>query len=130
MKKIPGVNHEKDENNNTDSLKKPLVDYNLAQAYIRCEMNAARTKQILRPPTTATVKDQPLTKSSTTVDIREIRKRIVKGTTLGNRSTTQSAPWISGRANHKSTIGSEVFLPIQILSTLNNAPTLSPLAFT
>ena len=39
------------ENNTINTLKKPLIDYNLAQAYVRYEVNAERLKQIPRPKT-------------------------------------------------------------------------------
>jgi hypothetical protein len=120
VRKLPGIITETDDdnhNNNINSLKKPLIDYNLAQAYVRYEVNAERTKNILRQPP----KDQQLTKTSTTLDLREIRKRTVKGTTLPYRPTPQSAPFKPGRVDHRSASATEVLLPIRGVSTLNHA---------
>ena len=125
VKKIPGMNREDTTatNNNTNTLKKPLIDYNLAQAYIRHEVNAARTKQLAAPPTST------MTKTHTSLDLREMRKRIIKGTTVNSHPIPQSASWRPRRVDNKTTIGSEVHLPLRGLSTLNSAPTISPLAF-
>jgi len=136
--KIPGIKNENDDKNSAGSLKKPLIDYNLTQAYIRYEVNAARAQQTFRqpplPPTTtpATLngKDQRFTKIQTPLDLREMRKRIIKGTTFAYRPTPQSASWGSGRNDNKSKLDSEVLLPIRSLSTLNNALTTAPLVFT
>jgi len=133
-KKIPGINNENDDKNNAGSLKKPLIDYNLAQAYIRYEVNAGRAKQTLRktpfsPTTTpaSTTKHESFTKSQTSLDIREIRKRIVKGTTLPYRPTPQSASRTPGRLDNKSALASEVLIFIRSLTILNKAPRKSPL---
>jgi len=136
-KKIPGINNENDDKNGAGSLKKPLIDYNLAQAYIRYEVNAERTKQTFRPqpilptttPANSTIKNSSLAKTQTSLDLREMRKRIIKGTTLPYRPTPQSATWTPARIDNKSAIESEVFLPIRGLSTLHNthAHSISPL---
>ncbi|CAF2585101.1 unnamed protein product [Rotaria sp. Silwood2] len=136
VQKIPGIIDDNNDDHNTDLFKKPLIDYNLAQAYVRYEVNASRTKQIPRQPpssiiTTATtskihIKDQQLMKNQTSLDLREMRKRIVKGTTLSYRPAPQSASWTPGRADNKSSLGSEVLLPARIVSTVNNAPISSP----
>jgi len=125
--KLPGIFNAIDNDNNGNALQKPLVAYNLAQAYARYEINAARAKQNLTqppPPSAATgaaIKDQyPL---QTSIDLRERRKRIIKGTTLAYRPPPpQSVSWTPGRGDHRSTIGSEVFLPIRGLNTLNSSP--------
>jgi hypothetical protein len=110
---------------NGNALQKPLVAYNLAQAYARYEINAARAKQNLQPPPTAVtgaiIKDQqsPL---QTSIDLREMRKRIIRGTTLAYRPPTQSAAWTPGRVDHRSTLGSEVLLSVRSLNTFNHAP--------
>lgn len=136
VKKIPGIMNENDDKHSAGSLKKPLVDCNLTQAYIRFEVNAERAKQTFRQPTilpTTTTSGNPsiktplLTKNQTSLDLREIRKRTVKGTTLPYRPTPQSASWTPARADNKSTIDPEVFLPIRGLSTLNNSHSISPL---
>ena len=132
VKKIPGVNKENEQTDPTDSLKKPLINYNLTQAYIRQEVNAERAEQMRRQsilPPTSSAKNQPLAKTQTSLDLREIRKRIVKGTTLPYRPIPQSASRIPGRTNNKSAITSEVFLPIRSFSTLDKVYTISPLAF-
>ncbi|CAF4412040.1 unnamed protein product [Rotaria sp. Silwood2] len=128
--KLPGIGNGHD--NDGNALQKPLISYNLAQAYARYEINAARVKQGIRqpPPTAATaaiLKEQqsPL---QTSFDLREMRKRIVRGTTLAYRPPPQSVAWTPGRADHRSTLGSEVLVPIRSLNTLNNAP-LSPSVF-
>jgi len=135
-KKLPGINNENDDKNNTGSLKKPLIDYNLAQAYIRYEVNAERTKQTLQKPlysptTTlaSTMKHESLTKTHTSLDLRETRKRIVKGTTLPYRPTPQPTSWTPGRAGDKSALASEVLVLIRSVSTLNKSPRILPLAF-
>ncbi|CAF3092070.1 unnamed protein product [Rotaria socialis] len=143
-KKIPGINHEIHDDHNTDPFKKPLIDYNLAQAYVRYEINAERAKHIPRHLPSSTImtttstmttttnvaaarfhaKDQQLQKTQTSLDLREIRKRIVKGSTLITRPVPQSASWTPGRSDNKSMLGSEVLLYTRSLSTLNHAPTL------
>ncbi|CAF3582505.1 unnamed protein product [Rotaria sordida] len=143
VQKIPGIIHDNNNNNNndhnTDLFKKPLIDYNLAQAYVRYEVNASRAKHIPRqlPSSTITtttttsklhIKDQQLIKNHTSLDLRDMRKRIIKGTTLNHRPAPQSASWIPGRTDNKSSLGSEVLLSAQILSTLNHAP-ISPSPF-
>ena len=136
VKKIPGVNVENVDNaasTHSDPLKKPLVDYNLAQAYIRYEVNAERTKQVLRQPTlppTVSTKNQPLTKTHTSLDLREIRKRIVKGTTLPYRPTPQSAQWAHGRTDNKSAMSSEVHLSARCFTALNRVRTAMPYKLT
>jgi len=125
--KLPSIFNDNDNDNNGNALQKPLIAYNLAQAYARYEINAARAKQNLPqpPPSAATgaiIKDQfPL---QTTIDLRERRKRIIKGTTLSYRPPPppQSVTWTPGRADHRSTIGSEVLLPVRGLNTLNHSP--------
>ncbi|CAF3582808.1 unnamed protein product [Rotaria sordida] len=109
--KLPGIGNGNGNDNDGNALQKPLVSYNLAQAYARYEINAARAKQGIRqpPPTAATaavLKDQhsPL---QTSLDLREMRKRIVRGTTLACRPPPQSVAWTPGRADHRSTLGSE-----------------------
>ncbi|CAF4124597.1 unnamed protein product [Rotaria magnacalcarata] len=144
VKKMHGINHEIHDDHNTDPFKKPLVDYNLAQAYVRYEINAERAKHIPQhlPPstimtttsamTTSNVadarfhaKDQQLQKTQTSLDLREIRKRIVKGSTLISRPIPQSASWTPGRSDNKSMLGSEVLLSTRSLSTLNHTHTSS-----
>lgn len=143
VKKIPGIIHNNRGDQTPELYTKPLVDYNLAQAYVRYEVNAERTKQVSRnhpPPSTVTAvtavttssttgtssklhtKDQQLTKTQTSLDLREMRKRIVRGTTLNVRAAPQSASWTPGRSDNKSTLGSEVLLPTRSFSTLNHAP--------
>ncbi|CAF0750715.1 unnamed protein product [Rotaria sordida] len=123
VQKIPGIIHDNNNNNNnndhnTDIFKKPLIDYNLAQAYVRYEVNASRAKHIPRqlPSSTITtttttsklhIKDQQLIKNHTSLDLRDMRKRIIKGTTLNHRPAPQSASWIPGRTDNKSSLGSE-----------------------
>ena len=118
VRKVPGINDENRSVDNTDTLKKPLVDYNLAQAYVRHEVNATRSKQTILPPPPSTVtvatssimKEHQLTKNPTSLDMREIRKRIVKGTTFGNRSGPQSASWTPGHPDNSSSLSSEVLM--------------------
>jgi hypothetical protein len=137
VKKIPGITNENDEKIGTNSLKKPLIDYNLSQAYIRYEVNTQRIKQTFRQPlaqpaTTpvSTLKSAALIKTHTSMDLREIRKRIIRGTTLSCRPTPQTPLRTPGRADTKSALSPEVVLPILSLSTLKNAPTISPLGLT
>lgn len=134
VKKIPGMNTlDKEDSRHassaTEAFKKPLVDYNLAQAYVRHEVNNERPKPIVRQAPYSAVKTPPLIKTQTSVDLREIRKRIVKGTTLPYRPLPQSATWVPSR-NDKSRMSSEVSHPAQGLSTLDRTYTLSPFAFT
>jgi len=131
VKKIPGITNENDDEKSTNSLKRPLVDYGRTQAYVRHEVHAARTKQNPRqpPPTAATApssKDQELTRSQTLLDIRETRKRIVKGTTVAHypASKTQS------RTDNRSILASEEFLPGRGFSTLSNIQISSSLECT
>ena len=117
--KLPGITSGNDLDENP--LQKPLVAYNLAQAYARYEINAARSKQTFPqpPPTAATnaiIKDQP------SHDLREMRKRIVRGTTLAYRPPPQSISWTPGRGDYRSTLGSEVVLPIRRLNTSHHTP--------
>jgi hypothetical protein len=126
VKKLPGIFNENTDEDNTTTSEKPLAAYNLTQAYIRYEMDAARTKQTARQPSSTA----PIMKDQTSLDLREMRKRIVKGTTLPYRPVPQSATWTPGRADHRSTLGSEVLVPIRSLSTLTNALSPSPFPFT
>lgn len=123
--RLPGINN----GNNSDDenvLQKPLVAYNLAQAYARYEINAARAKQNLQqePPPSAATRTLPKEQSpfQQSHDLREIRKRIIRGTTLSYRPPTQSVSWTPGRADHRSTLGSEVLLPVRSFSTINQSP--------
>lgn len=134
VKKIPGMNTQDNEDNrhpssSTEAFKKPLIDYNLAQAYVRHEVNNERTKQIVRQAPYSAAKTPPLIKTQTSVDLREIRKRIVKGTTLPYRPLPESATWAPSR-NNKSRMSLEVPHPTQGFITLDRTYTLSPLAFT
>lgn len=137
VKKIPGIINESTEKHSAGSLKKPLIDYNLTQAYIRYEVNAERAKQTFRQqpflpttstPANSTMKNSALGKTQTSLDLREIRKRIIKGTTLPYRPTPQSATWTPARTDNKSTLDTEVFLPIRGLSTLNNTHALTTIS--
>ena len=122
--KLPGLTNGNE--NDEDTLEKPLVAYNLAQAYARYEINAARSKHSLAQPppsaaTAALAKNHP-TSLQQAHDIREIRKRIVRGTTLAYRPPTQSMTWTPGRADYRSTLGSEVSLSVKSLNTSNTQP--------
>jgi hypothetical protein len=122
--KLPSIFNGND--NDVNPLQKPLVSYNLAQAYARYEINAARAKPSLPqpPPSAATAaagKDQPSPLQASR-DLREMRKRIVRGTTLSYRPPPQSVSWTPGRGDPRSTLGSEVLLPVQGLSTFNHTP--------
>jgi hypothetical protein len=124
--KLPGITIGNGIDTDGNALQKPLIAYNLAKAYARYEINAARAKQSLRqpPPTAATggaTKDHQ-SHLQTSPDIREMRKRIVRGTTLAYRPPTQSVAWTPGRADHGSTLGSEVLLPVRNLNTLCHTP--------
>ena len=124
--KLPGIVNGNGNDSEGNALQKPLIAYNLAQAYARYEINAARAKQNLpQPPPTAVTspptKDQP-SPLQTSLDIRDIRKRIVKGTTLAYRPPPQSMAWTPGRADRRSTLGSEVLSPVRGISTFNHAP--------
>lgn len=133
VKKISGMNATENEDtrhqSSTEAFKKPLIDYNLAQAYVRHEVNHERTKHSARQAPPSAVKTPPLIKTQTSVDLREIRKRIVKGTTLPYRPLPLSATWAPSR-NDKSRISSEVPHPAQHFSTLDRTYTISPFAFT
>jgi hypothetical protein len=122
-KKLPGITNENDGN----ALQKPLIAYNLAQAYARYEINAARVKQNFREPpptaaTTAITKDQQISPLQTSLDLREMRKRIVRGTTLAYRPPPQSISWTPGRGEPRSSLGSEVLLPMISSSTVSYSP--------
>lgn len=126
--KLPGFPNESDIDNDGNALQKPLVAYNLAQAYARYEINAARAKQSLHqqppPPTAATgaASKEQQSPLHTSIDLRERRKRIIRGTTLSHRPPPQSMSWTPGRADHRSTLGSEVLLPIRGSNTLSHSP--------
>lgn len=130
--KLPGIGGGHGSENEGNALQKPLISYNLAQAYARYEINAARAKQDIRQPppsavTTAVAKEHShAIPMQTSVDIREMRKRIVRGTTLAYRPPPQSVAWTPGRGDHRSTLGSEVLVPVKSLKTITNAP-LSPI---
>lgn len=132
-KKIAGSNTTDTEDSrhqySSDSFKKPLIDYNLAQAYVRHEVNNERTKYVNRQSITSAVKPPTVSKTQASVDLREIRKRIVKGTTLPYRPLPQTATWAPSRID-KSRISSEVPYSAHNLSTLERIYTLSPFAFT
>jgi hypothetical protein len=124
--KLPSIVNGNENDTDENTLQKPLVAYNLAQAYARYEINAARAKQNLAQPppsaaTAAVIKDRqsPL---QTSLELRERRKRIIKGTTLAYRPPPQSTSWTPGRGVHRSALGSEVLLPIRGLNTFNPAP--------
>ena len=135
VKKVPGVRPDHIEENSAGVVEKPLIDYNLAQAYIRYEENLIRKQRFYRSAQSAAqptpMMKRPLnTPSQTSVDLREIRKRIVKGTTLSHHPLSQANSWTPGRAEPRSALGSEVLQPICILSTVGYAPCLSPFAYT
>jgi hypothetical protein len=120
--KLPGIVNDND--NDGSALQKPLVAYNLAQAYARYEINAARAKQNLPEPPSSVAsvtlaKDQR-SPMPTSFDSRAMRKRIVKGTTLSYRPPPQSISWTPGRVGRRSTLGSEVLSPVRGLNTLNH----------
>jgi hypothetical protein len=129
--RLPGITNGNDnDNEDGNTLQKPLVAYNLAQAYARYEINAARAKQNLQqqpPPPPTTAATRVITKDSQlplhqSHDLREIRKRIIRGTTLAYRPPPQSIAWTPGRIVRRSTLGSEVLLPVRGLNTLNPTP--------
>jgi len=125
--RLPGIGNGNDEDDG-NTLQKPLVAYNLAQAYARHEINAARAKQNLQkqppPPTAATrmISKDPQTALQQAHDLREIRRRIVRGTTLAYRPPPQTISWTPGRVDRRSRLGSEVLLPVRGLNTLNQTP--------
>lgn len=124
--KLPGLGNGNSSEDEETGLQKPLIAYNLAQAYARYEINAARAKQNLQqqPPPSAATRTLPKEQSpfQQSHDIREIRKRIIRGTTLAYRPPTQSMPWTPGRVDHRSTLGSEVLLPVRSFITNNQSP--------
>ena len=137
--RLPGLNASQTTENDETTLQKPLVAYNLAQAYARYEIDAARAKQSGRPPpppSAATgMNSKDLSSQShlqTSLDLRERRKRIVKGTTLSYRPPTQSMIWTPGRGDQRSTVPSEVPAGVNFSHdssprTLHTSPRLSPL---
>lgn len=135
VKKVPGVLPESADENNAETTEKPLIDYNLAQAYIRYEENLVRKQRLYRS-TQSAAQPTPIMKGplntplQTSVDLREIRKRIVKGTTLPHYPISQPNSWTPGRAEPRSTLGSEVLLSVCSLSTVSYAPHPSPHAYT
>ena len=132
-KKIAGNNTTENEDSrhqySSDGFKKPLIDYNLAQAYVRHEVNNERTKYINRQSLSSAVQPPTLIKTQASVDLREIRKRIVKGTTLPYRPLPQTTTWAPSRIS-KSRISSEVPYPARNISTLERIYTISPFVFT
>lgn len=121
VQKIPGVVDDNDENS-VVSLKRPLVDYDRAQTYARHEVQATRTKQKRRaPPAAPQPDDEQMTRSQTVLDLRETRKRIVKGTT----ATHYPASKRPGRAERSTLASSEVLVPIRGISNLPNVPASS-----
>ena len=122
--KLPGIYNGNGSDDEENALQKPLVSYNLAQAYARYEINAARAKQNLQqqpPPPSAATAARILPKEPSH-DLRDIRKRIIRGTTLAYRPPPQSSSWTPGRGDHRSTLGSEVLLPVQSSNTINQTP--------
>ncbi|CAF0906564.1 unnamed protein product [Adineta ricciae] len=118
VKKISGITDEY-EDISLNSLKRPLVDYSRTEAYMRHEINAARSKQKPRQKLNAqNANDEPMTRSQTVLDIRETRKRIVKGTT----ATHYPASKRPGRPERNELSGSEVLVPIRNFSSLSNVP--------
>lgn len=121
--KHPGIYNGNGSDDEESTLQKPLVSYNLAQAYARHEINAARAKQNLQqqppPPSAVTARILPREPSH---DLREIRKRIIRGTTLAYRPPPQSSSWTPGRGDHRSTLGSEVLLSVRSFNTTNQTP--------
>ncbi|UJR33270.1 hypothetical protein I4U23_020725 [Adineta vaga] len=118
VKKISGITDENDDNI-LNSLKRPLVDYDRTQAYIRHEINIARSKQ--KPQQTSkqqNTNDEAMARSQTVLDIRETRKRIVKGTT----ATHYPASKRPGRPERSALLSSEVLVPVRNFSSLSNAP--------
>ena len=112
--KLPGIHQSQQIDTEDNTLQKPLIAYNLAQAYARYEIDAARAKQSLRPPPPPSAATGGISKDlipnhlQTSIDLRERRKRIVKGTTLSYRPPTQSMIWTPGRADQRSAVPSEV----------------------
>lgn len=114
---------------------KPLVDYNLSQAYVRYDDHV--TKTVTKSRTSKSAKniasmkmDSPIQRLPTSVDIREIRKRIVKGSTLSyHPPASQTNGWTQSRNENKAHTSSEVFLP-RSLSTVSYTPSLLTLACT
>ena len=124
VKKIPGVNKENESETNVNILKKPLIDYNLAQAYVRYEVNAARSKpQVDSPPKSALPSKTPmLQKNHTSLDLRETRRRIIKGSTCAAHVLSQSPAWLPGRPDMKTNVNVEVYLSKR---QINPAPSVS-----
>lgn len=125
-KKLPGLNTGASPDNDGDALQKPLIAYNLAQAYARYEIDAARAKQNFRPPppsaaTAALSKAHPPSQLQTSLDLRETRKRLARGTTLSYRPPAQSMIWTPGRGDLRSTLASEVLVPVQKLSRASSS---------
>ncbi|CAF0814921.1 unnamed protein product [Didymodactylos carnosus] len=88
-------------NNSENDAPKPLVSYNLAQAYARFEINASKNKgqqkqqEQQQTPFNTPFKEQ--TPTATNYDIKEMRKRIVRGTTLAYRPPPVTGNWTPGR---------------------------------
>lgn len=125
--RLPGITNRSSPDQDGNGLEKPLVAYNLAQAYARYELDAARAKPTIRPPppsaaTGANVKDPNQAQIQVSLDLREKRKRIIKGTTLSYRPPAQSMIWTPGRADQRSNVTSEVFISNQKLSLINRTP--------
>ncbi|CAF3780770.1 unnamed protein product [Adineta steineri] len=126
VKKISGISNEYDDYS-TNSLRRPLVDYNRTQAYIRHEVNTARTKRMYQPPPTAqSINGEQSSRSPTVTDIREVRKRIVRGTTVAHHPASRRP----GRTDTSSVLESEVLVPVRGFSTLSHLPAATSLVTT
>ncbi|CAF0772046.1 unnamed protein product [Didymodactylos carnosus] len=81
-------------NNFENDASKPLVSYNLAPAYTSFETNVYKDKsQQQQNSLSSPSKEQPTT---AVYDIKEIRKRIIKGTTLPYRPSHSTSNRIRG----------------------------------
>jgi hypothetical protein len=95
-------------------------DYTLHQAYSQHRINATRVPQLPSITMAATITNDHQSQLPTSFDLREIRKRIVKGSTVACRTPTQSAVWTSSQGDNGSTISSQTFLPVQTLNLSNH----------
>ena len=94
------------------------------------ELDPSRSMRTINVGSISTLKHDQATKSHTSLDLREIRKRIIRGNTLAYQSSALSTSSISGRSDLLSTLDIEVLLPIRGLSTCSHAPLVSPQSYT
>jgi hypothetical protein len=135
VQKLPGLHSNINGNQNSNENDKTLIGSNRSRIHGHNEIQLTGDGQTSRPvpslnDTILLSRDRSTSQMQTSHDIRDIRKRIVKGSTLSHLQSSKTNSWINGQTRAKSMIGLQVLRSVSNLTPANRAQYLSPIACT